>query len=340
MIYTGDLCIPQIANQLDDYVHLVSQSVDAADEKLGIVLKAPRSGTISKIYVGIYLTSVAPTGDYDIRLETVSGQDPSGTLLGTNSNGALTIIGADDVVFREVSLTTPVDVRQGDLFALVYVPPATPGSVFFPFNGDAAYGFPYNVFHNGTAWNPTTGVLSFALEYSDGDTPQILSVMPFVNMAWLLYNEDSTYTHYGTQFTPKYDLEIIGCWSFVDMNGTVVDATIKLISGVATVERSGTIYKEVTGGATVTPTSRLLHFSEPFTVLAGTTYKLVAYTSVTGGTTNSLGMHFLDILDGKFTLWTYGDLFSEFSRVYGDLSTWTPETDRLSSIGPVVRIIG
>ena len=62
--------------------------LNAASEEAAGVLYAPKTGTISKIG---FLTGTVTTGDtVDARMETVSAAngDPTGTLLGTNSNGS------------------------------------------------------------------------------------------------------------------------------------------------------------------------------------------------------------------------------------------------------------
>ena len=64
----------------------LNRTSEAANEQAAGVFQAPFTGTIDKV---IFATgTVATGGTVDVRLETVSiaNGDPTGTLLGTNSN--------------------------------------------------------------------------------------------------------------------------------------------------------------------------------------------------------------------------------------------------------------
>jgi hypothetical protein len=97
---------------------LASVLLDADGEYAGCFIRAPLTGTITKI--GFATRTVTTGGDLDIRLETqdTSTGRPSGTLWGTNTNFVRTMLATDDNNFFEVTLTAGASVTKGNLIAI------------------------------------------------------------------------------------------------------------------------------------------------------------------------------------------------------------------------------
>src|SRR3990167_3397480 len=97
--------------------------IDAAAEKVAIVVAASTAKDIHKVHVR---TGTVTTGDtVDVRIETVDSAttgDPTGTLWQTNTNGALVIADGDDSVWKSVTLTADAtSLVIGDVYAVVIV---------------------------------------------------------------------------------------------------------------------------------------------------------------------------------------------------------------------------
>ena len=87
--------------------------LDAGDETVTFIVEAPKTGNIRKVLHGTRTVTVGTT--LDIRLETLNrGATPavaSGTLWGTNTNGAQVVADGNDNVTFVTALTA--DVRRG-----------------------------------------------------------------------------------------------------------------------------------------------------------------------------------------------------------------------------------
>jgi hypothetical protein len=326
-ILCGDIYAPYWATYQSGAPSFGNDTVDAESEKFAVIVPTPKTGTISKIHVICTTVSVAPTADYDIRLETVgSGTgDPTGTLLDTNTNGALTIIA----------------------FAVVFVPPASPdtGNVQWANYADGSYGFPYIDTYNGSVWAKQTGGPLVLLEYSDTSIPRIPNCFPWTITASDIFYSDSTTKHYGNRFKLREDTEIVGIWAVMDHDAP--DSTITLYSGLATVEKTLTLKKHHTGGTGGSVSQYAGYFSSPFNASADTLYRLAAENNYATASGTPLTLHMLGIspLSIASSIWDhrpYAGLFSEIYRTRSDdLSSWTDSTiNWFEMIGPIIRSIG
>ncbi len=148
-----------------------SSLIDAASEIAWSSWSVTRSGggTITHVH---YRTATVTTGaTVDVRLETLDGSgNPSGTLWGTNTNGAQVIANADDNVLFRTALTAGATVALGDRLAvLVQNPAASFGNLNICRSPVTISnrGFPYPGGPLSTNKVDASGG-NFALEYDDG----------------------------------------------------------------------------------------------------------------------------------------------------------------------------
>ncbi len=93
-----------------------NSAVTSANASAAAIVQAPKTGTIDKIYVLVGSVS-GTTPTIDCRLETLTGQFPSGTLLGAGSNATQAVATNTGYI---VTLGTAVAVTRGQLFAIVF----------------------------------------------------------------------------------------------------------------------------------------------------------------------------------------------------------------------------
>jgi len=320
-----------------------SPIVDDESEKIAVILQAPKTGAIQYVGLGIGSVTTFPGAGLDIRVETVNTTtgDPTGTLFDTNTNWSGTWSAGAYSVVRFGPLTSNASVSQGDLFAIVYVPPSNPnaGDVDFYSLMDEAYGFPYSKFYNGASWGTTNHRISVALWYTDGGVA-IPGVSQVGNMPGKGFNNSDTYDHLGIEMKSNVACEVVGMWAWLDLNGN--DTDLKLISGDDTVERSVTL--EADNVATTSAQLAYGYFSSSFTAQADTLYRFAAYTAensdihLQGYRVNYLGQDLRDVHQSN-------NWFYALESIKGELTTpaWFTDFDignGVYLIGPIVRSIG
>lgn len=207
--------------------------LDAANEKAGFVLQAPKTGSINKIS---FSTGTVTTGEtVDVRVESVTAATgfPSGSLLAANNNIAHIIANSDDnVALTTASLTAAAAVTMGQVIAVVI---AMPGATAASLNiragavrNEQTAGFPYYC-HFTAAWaknnltSPAVGLL-----YTDGyyySTPGTHLIGGNTFSANL---STANPIRGGARFKLPYALEVIGMYWYGAVNIDSNDYAAKL----------------------------------------------------------------------------------------------------------------
>jgi hypothetical protein len=184
-----------------------SMLIDAAGEKAAYIVAAPKAGTIDRV---CFRTVAVTTSDtLDVRVESLDANgDPSGTLLGANSNGSQAGLAAN--TWYEVTLTTPVAVSRGDRFAVVIVQGAV-GNLAIARLSSGFAGAPYSDLYTGS-WAKSSNASIGAVRYNDGSYAQIGGLMPFDTQANSNYNSGSTPDEKGNKITIPFACKVSGAW--------------------------------------------------------------------------------------------------------------------------------
>lgn len=222
-IVKGHMAIPHVGgSRIQD----INTLLDAAGEKAAFIFQAPKTGTVAKVG---FRTRTVTTGDtVDVRLETVStaNGDPTGTLLGANSNGAQVIADGDDGTWFLTALTTPVAVTKGDIIAVVIVNGGGGGDLNIGHTTRWTVNFPYVDDFVGGAWTKDDEAPGCALEYNDGSYAHSPGVFPVSDISLTVnFNNTSDPDHRGLKFKLPFPFRIIGMWFSGDLDG---NADIKL----------------------------------------------------------------------------------------------------------------
>lgn len=261
-------------------------SVTNAAGKVAWIIQAPKAGNIRKVVWGTRTVTTGAT--VDVRLETVDATVtpavPSGTLVGTNTNGSQVVAGTDDNVTFTTTLTSDATVTMGQLFAVV-IANASPGSMSIPTClSESVAAFPYMAVFNGTSWSTsTTGVMPMlSLEYSDGSYAPIQGVYPAsATLTANAINTTTTPDVYGLRFQFPFPARVRGAWAVLSGAG---DYTVRLVTSaynqgtLSGVLATATFDKDVRG---VTPQLYTFTFDSAVSLSKTTNYRLIVSPSTT-----------------------------------------------------------
>jgi hypothetical protein len=209
-------------------------NVTNAAGKVAYLLDPPKTGNVRKIIWGTRTVTTGWTAD--IRVETIDAtvapSTPSGTLWGTNTNGAQVVANGDDNVVFATTLTADAAVTRGIPIGVV-IANASPGSSLIPTvlaYPDRASAFPYGLSHNGTSWTANIGGYypMVALEYSDGSYEPIVGVLPpSATITSSTINTGTTPDVVGSLFQFAFPTRVGRAWIICNGGG---DFTVKIVT--------------------------------------------------------------------------------------------------------------
>lgn len=96
-------------------------TLDAVNDAVATVFIVPKTGTIASVsFYNAAVNGVSGSVTMEVRVETINSSGfPSGTLLGTNSNGTVSVAFNGDNAWQTVALTNSVSVSAGQQIAIV-----------------------------------------------------------------------------------------------------------------------------------------------------------------------------------------------------------------------------
>jgi len=181
----------------------------ASTHRVGFGFQAPKSGTITKVR---WITGTVTTGTtVDVRLETATGWRPTGTLIGTDTNGAQVISSSNDFAWFDTTLTSGATVTEGQVMA-ISINNSGSGNLEVGVVDRSTYVVPSVFSFNGTSWTRVAGFApSFALEYSDTSIETVTGVYPFQVATTTNVNTGTTPDEVGAKFKLPFPFTITGC---------------------------------------------------------------------------------------------------------------------------------
>lgn len=248
---------------------LTALTINASGDKVGAVFGIRKTGNIRRI--GVRFGTVTTPTDLDVRVETISGQVPSGTLWGTNTNGTIASgsMASSTMVFA--TLTADAAVTKGQYIAISCVGSGSPNyqvsrasaSVFISQS---------NYLCDGTSgtYAIANGKPLFAVEYDDGSYADIIWVEPVSAINTHTYNTGSTPDEIALKFKIPATCRLSGMWVALDLDnaadivlydsdGSTTLATTSLTSDVRQ-STTGTIPYFVSFSSSVTLTADTFYY--------------------------------------------------------------------------------
>lgn len=242
-------------------------AINGAGKHMSLVFLVPKTGNISAI--GYLPGTVSGAGSLDVRLETVAGTGfPSGTLFGTNTNGASS---PTSNTWAWVTLTAAAAVTRGQIVAakLLYASGTSVTPQVMATNAPPDTGFPYTALFT-TADAVDAGPLIIGIKYDDGSVSFIGNPIASSTTVSQTINTGTTPDEVGIKFTVPFSCKVSGAIYSTSAAGTTY--AVKLYDG------SDNLLESVTGidGDHVSDatSSRFVLFDTDVTLSPSTVYRL------------------------------------------------------------------
>lgn len=301
-------------------------TLDAAGEKSATVFQVPKTGNISHVH--FRSNTVSSAGNADIRLETVdtSTGEPTGTLVGVNTNATLAVNTATN--WYRVALTAPAAVTKGALVALV-IENAT-GNYQTTLTDSVVLdnNFPYSTSFLSGAWTKHQSPLVMLVEYDDATYPAIPGILPIKTLTSVNVNTGSTPDEVGLKFTAPGAIRAAGVWAYFDCDN---DCEIHLYDSGSSSIASVTTAMDPQVRFSTNQGSHFYLFPTPVTLTAGATYRL-AFKPTSG---SNVVVPVFDIDQAAYMAAFPGGMDMVYtSRT--DAGAWSETTTRRPQIGLLV----
>lgn len=223
--FPGEIIYPKSLTGASGSFNLNNTRLNAALEAVGAIVQAPLTGVIQEI--GFLTGSVVTGDDLEMRIETVSGGEPSGTLWLANTNSTITIQNTDDDEWLTTSLTAGATVTAGDTFAVfLYANAGYVGDIrLVNAVADQSSNFPYVTVDVGGGWDSDAEGPNFSFKYLQSTYtifPGAFAISSVDNDGW---NSGDDPLFRGMRFKLPFPATMTGIEAFVDADG---DATIRL----------------------------------------------------------------------------------------------------------------
>jgi hypothetical protein len=318
--------------------------LDAADEAAASIIRIPRAGTIVRGHFRTGTVTTGGTGDIDIRAETVSNGQATGTLFGANTNINHDLTDGDDNTWiRSAAFTSSFAVALGDQVALAVV---NPSSNFGNFNvvtsSMTSLIVSPGVSH---AFGPTRATKIdlaapiMALEYDDGSFAIPAGCFPMHTAATALaLTTSSNPDEAALYFTALAKMRVVGWWMAAALNAGA-DYRVNLYENG---NDTPLLSADYDGDHTSSTGSRTYVelFDDAYTLTAGTVYRL-GFLATTANQValrywevSSSYLNLLDCVSGKKT--TYYSARNRSGTSDPDAAAWSETTNRRLIAGLLV----
>lgn len=249
-----------------------------ANGKVGFVFRAPKAGNIDRVVWYSGTATGSPT--VDVRLETVTGASPSGTLFGTNTNVITGTIASSTEY--ESTLTSSASVTRGQLIGLSlnYNSGTSIGVGLDLVWGQIYSAHNYPQINTAGTWSIIAGRNFRALfRYSDGTywSPNIEGVSYGTSAQTSFFTTGEK----GIRFKLPYAARVSGFWQSFDVRNNI---TANLYADATAPGGTALLTKQITSASLIQTGGVNQHlFDSSLTLSADTWYRLVvAFTGTTG----------------------------------------------------------
>lgn len=306
---------------------LNTSNMNASGIYVGNVFAASKTGSIDRVLIpNSSITGSPPV--YEVRIEALgSTMNPSGTLWSTTTNGTYT---PTNGTVATVTLTSSASVTKGDLYAVCirYSSGTIDASNFMSVLASINTTFSNGTWqvpafvsstNSGSSWTRTADLApSLCPLYTDGDAE--IGQYGIISTTTLIFRT-TTVTHIGCKFVAPMSCECVGAlygWG----QASTQARTLKLLdtSDNLLASKNGT-----TQNNTAQP--GIVLFATPYTISAGTTYRLAFEAT----TTTSQSVLRYSSLSSNCRLASFGECYHTEKQS----GSWTDYTDGAPTIVPL-----
>ena len=208
---------------------LATAILDASGDKIGGIFCAPKDGSIDRVQLYCSATAGTPPS-YTVRLETLSGGFPSGSLAGANASGSVTPTAS---TLHTVTLTASLAVNTGDFFGIVLNSASADGTNNATFNYRSGLVWPISLGFPRAVQDLSAGSWSLGSEtpyivplYSDGEYFPLC--VPNVSTVTTAYDSGTTPDEIGSLWVQAGKATCYGSLVHNRFVGGASDGTVKL----------------------------------------------------------------------------------------------------------------
>ena len=310
---------------------ITSVTIDAAGEKSSLVFNPPRAGNIRKIHWG---TRTVTTGDtVDVRVETVSGGTPTGTLWAANTNASQVILATDDNAQFATTLTADATVVLDSLVAIVIV--CATGNLqvaacsqFMKTIPTGSSIPPKGVTYT-TSWADTSSPPAMCVEYDDGEIwPCYPGAALAIEYTGYNINSGTTPDEVGNVFVPSISCKVIGFVTSIQI-GSGALPVFDLMDSSNNVLATATLSNEYRTTGSVNSQH---NFGSEATLTAGQTYRITMRPD--SATNCNISAYF------KFPSGVKLSGFTSMQRTERtNAGAWTDDSTRIAMLFPVLSAV-
>ncbi len=270
--------------------------LDAAGEKAALIFRPTQAKAIRTIHAR---TATVTTGDtVDVRVETVNASgEPSGTLHGTNTNGALVIASSDDNVWKSVTLTADTATLTPGVseVAVVIVNGGAGGNIQIGSWGFQRSHYPYGSVYT-TSWTVQPNLPLIVVQYADGTFDPIYGYPATGGpITTTTFNSGTGTNRRGDIFTLAVPMRVSGLAAYIDADGPF-EAKIYAADGTTVLATSDPVANALRGATYAGP--HFVPFTSSVDLDAGVAYRMaVIPTSGTSVTTYEFDVPTAAMLD-------------------------------------------
>lgn len=245
---------------------MTNLGIDGTNTSAAAVIDPPKTGNIRKVTLRFAVVSVA--GNVDVRVETLSSGDPSGTLIATNTNA---VVAAAANSWVTATLTADAPVVAGTPIAIVFTRSTGTYNIIGVSGNQMASQFPYGDRFASAVWTRNLVVPAIVLEYDDGSIYDINGVWAVLDNGLFTYGSGSTPDEHGILYNNlPIGLQAVGFWWIGNLTA---DADMVLYDSGGTAQRTASIASSMRLSNAVGIQRRV--WSSPYLMIAGQSYRLV-----------------------------------------------------------------
>lgn len=226
LISTGPFYYPAPPYNVQANPGTDTELIDAANERVGNIIRFPKTGTVTKIW---WRTANVTTGaTVAVRLVTIDASGiPTTTLYAAGSEADQIVGDGDDNKIFETELDTATSVTAGDEVGVVVVNPASSfGNIrLVAMELGVSSAMPYRV---DVADSKQTTPFAMGLIYTGDEYVNTPDVWPGDTLTRELFNNQDTPDVVGALFQVPFPCRVMGVWALIDNDG---DFDIKLLDG-------------------------------------------------------------------------------------------------------------
>ena len=307
-----------------------SNVIDAAGEKVALIIRAPKTGTLER--VGIRFGTVTTAADIKVSFQNVSSLDADGTadqyrVISSASVVSNTFVESGIMSSDGTDTGTKRSVTKGELFAVVVEFDSSAGNLQVSSTTAPSFLLAPYCRHFTTAWATTNSLMLVGLKYTD-NYELIGAGWPFSALTLLSNGNGGNPDEYGNVFTLPFKARVTGWW------GVMLFTSGRNFDIVIYDNSNNVLLSSSYLGENMRPSNAglaQLYFDSTVELAANTTYRIVLKPTTISGNSLQFGTVASAAILNSLPM---GDAFKRTHRT--DAGAWTDTNTERFFLGLLV----